>query len=272
MQNYSQTLESLLISNRRLLWALVKRDLRARYAGSGLGVFWSVIHPLIMLVLYIIVFSTLVRGATLQVRGIVAGYAVFLIPALIAWNWFYESLIGATGSITGNANLIKKVVFPSAILPAINIVAGIIPFIVTMLIFLVFAWFMAGFSMISIVYLPLLVILEMALIIGPAYLFASLNVMLRDTSQFLIAALQFLFWGTPIVYTPEALTVPFPWLACWFDINPFAHLVGAFREVIIAHRPPMLGSVLYIAIVSVIMYHAGRTLFMRSRSHFPDEV
>ncbi|MEI7633052.1 MAG: ABC transporter permease [bacterium] len=268
----NQTLESQLISNRRLLWVLVARDLRARYAGSGLGIFWSVVHPLIMLVLYIIVFSTLMRGSALRVHGVVAGYAVFLIPALIAWNWFYESLIGAAGSITGNANLIKKVVFPSAILPSINIVAGAIPFAVTMALFLVFAWFMAGFSIVSVIYLPLLILLETALIIGPAYLFASLNVMLRDTSQFLIAALQFLFWGTPIVYTPEALTVPFPWLACWFDINPFAHLAGAYRDVIIVHRTPMLGSILYIAIVAIISYHAGRTLFLRSRSHFPDEV
>ena len=272
MHEGPHSIETQLAANRRLLWTLVVRDLRARYAGSGLGIFWSVIHPLIMLFLYIVVFSTLMKGSGPSVGGVVTSYAVFLLPALMSWNWLYESLQGASTSITGNASLIKKVVFPSAILPAVSMVAGAIPFAVTMAIFLVFACIVAGFSLVTLAWLPAVVALQVALMAGPAYLLAALNVLIRDTAQLLTAVLQFLFWGTPIVYAPDVLTRSFPWARYWFDLNPVAHLVGAYRDVIIAHRHPQVGSVAYILIVSVITYHFGRALFHRSRRHFPDEV
>lgn len=248
------------------------RDLRARYVGSTLGLFWSIIHPLIILFLYILVFSTLVRGVATGAGGQVASYAVYLCPAILAWNWFNESLIIACTSMTGNATLIKKIVFPVAILPVTGILTGLVPFLAAIVVFLGFAACVKAFHPITLLYLPLVMILQGLLVIGPAYLLAALNVFVRDTAQFLTAALQFLFWGTPIVYMEETLTKPFPWLKFWFDLNPVAHLVAAYRDAIIWHRAPSVGSVIYLLIFSLLSYQAGRTLFIRGRGHFPDEV
>jgi ABC-type polysaccharide/polyol phosphate export permease len=266
-------MESELARNARLMWAFVTRDLRARYAGSALGLFWSIIHPLIMLCLYIAVFSTLVpRGGKLIVKGTVAEYAVFLCPAILAWNWFNESLVGACSAVTGNGSLIRKVVFPAAILPPVNLIAGLLPFAIAMLVFLGFVALVGAFSLKTLLYLPVVVALQFSLLVGPAYLLAALNVFLRDTAQIVVALLQFLFWGSPIVYPEDTLTRPLPWIHWWFDINPVARLMDAYRDVIIGHTAPSLGTVAYLAILSILAYHVGRAVFQRSRRHFPDEV
>ncbi len=267
-----QPFETQILSNRRLLRAFVIRDLRSRYVGSALGVMWSVIHPLLILGLYILVFSTLVRGGGFQVHGRIAGYALFLCPAIVAWSWFSESLVQACSAVTGNGNLIKKIVFPAAILPLAPAVGGMLPFVVSMGAVLVYAGVTAGLSPVALIWLPVVAALQFALVAGPAFLLSALNVFLRDTSQMVAAGLQFLFWGTPIVYTPETLTVPFPWIKIWFDINPAAHLVGAYRDIIVSGRAPNAGSLLYLAATAVLGYHAGRTVFVRSRRHFADEV
>ncbi|MBX7246418.1 MAG: ABC transporter permease [Candidatus Sumerlaeaceae bacterium] len=269
----SAPIEREVARNRHLMAAFVSREMRTRYAGSTFGAFWSVIHPLIMLFLYIMVFSTLMpRGASVSVRDHVATYAIFLCPAILAWNWFNESLAGACGSVTNNASLIRKVAFPASILPLTGILSAAIPFLVAMVLFMVFVVFRGAFGFGTLIWLPFVCMMQLGLMVGLAYALAALNVAIRDTSQFLVAGLQFLFWGTPIVYQQEQITRVFPAARWWFEINPVAHLMGAYRDAIIAHRHPQLESVLYVGLVSIIFYHAGRTLFMRGRRVFADEV
>lgn len=264
--------EAHIFENWRLLRSFISRDLRSRYAGSSLGVFWSIVHPLVMLVLYIVVFSTLVRGGRFNVRGQIADYALFLCPALLAWNWVLESCMGSASSITSNGTLIKKVVFPASILPLAPVLAGLLPFCAAMGIFMIFVMLKGAFHPATLIYLPFVTFLQLIFLIGPAYLFSALNVFVRDTVQVLQAALQILFWATPIVYTQESLLQPYPFLKIWFDLNPIAHLVNAYRLAIIASSPPPLQSVVYLLVFSLVSYHAGRTVFVRSRAHFPDEV
>lgn len=258
--------------HRRLLASFVRRDLRLRYAGSALGAAWAIIHPLTVLALYIVVFSTLVRGGGFAVHGRVAGYALFLCPALLAWNWTLESLIGACGSVTGNGMLIKKLVFPSAILPLAPVASGLLPFGASMAAFLIYAALTAGLSFKAMLWLPVLVVLQAALLAGLAYGLATLNVFLRDTQQMVTAGLQFVFWATPIVYTPESLTGPYPWTATWFQLNPMAWLVSAYRDVLVAGQAPDRVGLAYVAMVATVAYHVGRTMFLRGRKHFADEV
>jgi ABC-type polysaccharide/polyol phosphate export permease len=264
--------EAHVVQNRRLIWAFVQRELRSRYAGSFLGVFWSIIHPVVLLLLYILVFSSLTRGVNVTVGGRVAGYAVFLCPAVLAWNWLHESLVASCTSISGNATLVKKVVFPVAILPLVSILVGIIPYVVAITVFMVFLAFMGGFSAMTLLLLPPVILLQILFLIGPAYILASLNVFVRDTAQFVLAAMQFLFWGTPIVYSAETLEKPFPWIKWWFDLNPIHHLMEAYRAVIISSTLPAPGSIIYLLILSIVSYQAGKVLFIRGRRHFPDEV
>jgi lipopolysaccharide transport system permease protein len=265
-------IEREIAANRGLLLSFVVRELRARYAGSAMGVFWAVVHPLILLLLYIAVFSTLTRGATVSVRGHAANYAIFLCPALLAWNWMNESLLGACQSVTGNAALIRRVAFPVGILPAASLVAGLVPFATAMLLFLVFAATVGAFHPVSLLLLPPLALLQIALMMGPAYLLASLNVAVRDTAQILMAGLQVLFWSSPIVYEQQTLESSLPWTRWWFNVNPVAHLMAAYRDVIVAHRIPAAGRLLYLLVLAVILHDAGRRVFQHARRRFADDV
>ena len=266
------TIERELAANHCLLLSFVARELRARYAGSAMGVFWAVIHPLILLLLYIAVFSTLTRGATVSVGGHAANYAVFLCPALLAWNWLNESLLGACQSVTGNATLIRRVTFPVGILPAASLLAGLLPFAVAMLLFLVFAAAVGAFHPVSLLLLPPVVVLQTALMMGPAYLLASLNVAVRDTAQILMAGLQVLFWSSPIVYEQKTLEAALPWTRWWFEFNPVAHLMAVYRDVIVAHRFPSAGRLLYLLVIALILHDAGRRIFQHARRRFADDV
>lgn len=266
-------LEQEIVTHRRLLALFVRRELKARYAGSLLGIFWSVIHPIIMLTLYIIVFSALVpRSGRLPFRSATAEYAIFLCPALIAWNWFHEALMGAVQSIVAHAALIRKTVFPVAILPCVSVLASALGFVVAMGAFLVFLVVSGHGSWAVLVWLPFLAILQVLLMLGPAFLFATLHVFLRDTAQVVFAALQILFWATPIVYPAEVLTNISPLFQWWFRINPLARLVDAYRQVIIMGTAPDTESLVYLAIVVILLYHTGRFAFERARTRFVDEV
>jgi ABC-type polysaccharide/polyol phosphate export permease len=268
----SKSLEREIWVNRGIIRSFVRRELRSRFAGSALGVFWSVIQPLLILLLYIIVFSTLTRGGNFSVRGHIVSYALFLCPAILAWNWFSESLLGACSSITHNSTLIKKVHFPAGVLPLSALITGLVPFVATMLVFLVFALWAGGVPYRLWLLLPPVMCLQFALMIGLAYLLAALNVFLRDTIHVLTALIQFLFWGSPIVYSQETLTSNLPWTRIWFAINPIAHLMDVYRDILLAGRLPSPGSILYLLFVSIIAYQAGKALFTRGRRFFPDEV
>lgn len=265
-------IESQLWANRRLLRTFVVRELRARYAGSSLGVFWSVIHPVVVLGLYIVVFSTLVRGGRFEVQGHPVSYAVFLCPALLAWNWFNEAMMGGASAIVGNGGLIKKVVFPSGILPSVPLLAGLVPFVVAFAVFLVFAAFVGAFHWRSLPWLGVALLIQAALMVGPAYLLASVQVFARDTAQLLVALLQFLFWGTPIVYTEEIVVRAFPWAQAWYSINPMAHLVTVYRNAVILREGPPAASAAYLLLLAAALYACGRVVFTRTRRLFPDEV
>jgi ABC-type polysaccharide/polyol phosphate export permease len=266
-------LERELLQQRRLLSLFVRRELRGRYAGSLLGIFWSVIHPLVMLALYIIVFSTLVpRSGRLPFRSATAEYAVFLCPALIAWNWLHEGILGACGSIVANAPLIRKTVFPVGILPTVSVVASATGFVVAMLAFVIFLAAAGLASWNLLLWLPLLAILQLVFLLGPAYVFATLNVFLRDTNQVLFAVLQVLFWATPIVYPAEVIakhSAVFEW---WYRLNPVARFVDCYRQVIILGKAPDAESLIYLSIVAILLYYGGRTAFERARGRFADEV
>ncbi|MCX7626341.1 MAG: ABC transporter permease [Candidatus Sumerlaeaceae bacterium] len=266
-------IEQEVVIHSRLLALFVRRELKARYAGSLLGIFWSVIHPIIMLSLYIIVFSALVpRSGRLPFRSATAEYAVFLCPALIAWNWFHEALMGACHSVVAHAALIRKTVFPVAILPCVSIAASALGFVVGMMAFLVFLILVGYGNWLVLLWLPILAVLQALLMLGPAFLFATLHVFLRDTAQVVLAALQILFWATPIVYPSEVLTKVSPVFEWWFRINPVARLVDAYRQVIIIRTAPDPEALIYLVIVVILLYHAGRSAFERARTRFVDEV
>jgi ABC-2 type transport system permease protein len=216
--------------SRELLVSMVRTELKVRYKNSVLGFAWSLLNPILYLVVFYVAFD-LILGA-----GIPA-FPLFLLSGLLIWNLYSAGLGAATGSIVGNAGLLKKVAFPREILPLAAIGAALVHFFLQSLVLagalLVARWDIAW------AFLPLLPLALVALLLftaGLGILLGSINVYLRDTAHFLELALLAWFWMTPIVYGFETIQNHAKWAVKVYMLNPVIPIVLVFQRAIYA-RP-----------------------------------
>lgn len=280
-------MEQTIISNRGLLWMMTRRELKARYTGSVLGLFWTVIHPLIMLAIYVTVIGFFLGGGRYGQDEGLGGrewFAIFLCCGLLPWNWISESLQSSSTAITGNAPLIQRAVFPTMILPLLSMTVATIGFLISFGIFLLI---LGGFALAGAenylgpqaLALPLVFVAQLGFLAGWCYLIASLNVFFRDVAQILNAGLAIGFWATPIVYPARVVLekVDLPeWLRSGFAVfdtlNPASHLVGLYHSCVAFGEWPNLWSFAYLGLWGAVGYVAGKYIFTRSQHHFADVV
>ena len=183
-----------LVGYRELLGNLVRKELKVKYKNSALGFAWSLLNPLMMMVVYTIVFQ-IVLGTDIPY------FPIYLLSALLAWNLFSGTLAGATNSITGNHTLVNKVYFPREILPLSNLGANCVHYVLQSVVLLTaIAIFPVKFDLawlwMVIPALIVLLIFTSALAIG----LSAINVYARDTQHILEIVLMAWVWMTPIVY------------------------------------------------------------------------
>lgn len=247
---------------RDLLRELVARDIKLRYRGSMLGILWTLLNPLAELLVLMFVF-----GVIIQVN--IPNYSAYLFTGLIVYGWFQTSVNFATGAIVNNRELVRRPGVPVVVLPMVTVVSNLVHFVLSLPI-------LAGLLIAehvpltaTVLALPLLIVLEFLLILAFAYPVAVVHVWFRDTQHVLRIALQLLFYLTPIFY--ETTTVPQS-LQWFYRINPLAHLVDAYRAVLMRGELPSAGSVAYMTAVSLMLLVAGVTWFRRASFRFADEL
>jgi lipopolysaccharide transport system permease protein len=267
---------------RGLIQSLVARELKARYRGSALGVFWSFINPLLLLLVYTVVFSYFV-GARADVRP----YALFLCCGLLPWTWFASSLNESANSLVAGGNLIKKVLFPAEVLPIVSVLTNMVQFLLALPILAGFLIYYANVGVAGpdgvigpprvalhaaeLVWLPLVVLVQLVLTTGLALVLSALTVHFRDVRDILTNLLTFCFFATPIIYpwfsAPERLK---PWL----NLNPFTHLAISYQEILF-HPENAFGHMkwlLALSVVSIVVFLAGYWLFDRLRDSLAEVV
>lgn len=195
-------------THREFFWLLVRRDLKVRYAGSTLGSLWNLIHPLIMIAIYMAIFSSLMGQARAQASGASTGfvdygtltYGVHLCAGLLPWLVFSDVLMRSTGTLVENASFLKKVSFPPIVLFTSALFNALLIYGTGFVGFVALLWAMGKAVPLAalggLVLMALLGILAM----GLGLIFAGLNVFIRDTAQVISILLQLLFWFNPIVY------------------------------------------------------------------------
>jgi ABC-type polysaccharide/polyol phosphate export permease len=264
---------------RGLIQSLVARELKARYRGSALGLFWSFGNPLLLLLIYTAVFQTFVSA-----RGDVQPYALFLCCGLLPWTWFASSLNESTSSLVTGGNLIKKVLFPAEVLPIVSVLANMVQFLIGLPILAAFLIYYAYFvpaadpaapplvalHAAELVWLPVVIAVQLVLTTGLALIFSALAAHFRDIKDILANVLTFWFFATPVVY-PIASQ---PKLKVWLDLNPMTHLVVSYQEILF-HPENAFGHLkwlLALAAVSVVVFLAGYWLFDRLRDSLAEVV
>lgn len=195
-----------LVRARPLLWLLVQREFRARYAGSTLGVLWNLIHPVVLVAVYVVVFSR-IMGAKLG--GGTGAYVVHLCAGIVPWLFFQEVLTRSTAALVDNASFLKKMAVPDEILYLGVFVTSLMTHLVSLTALAVLLGIFGDAGLLqsvarAIYAVPVMLALG-ALALGLGMVLSVMNLLVRDVGQMVGIGLQFAFWSLPIVYIPGAL-------------------------------------------------------------------
>jgi lipopolysaccharide transport system permease protein len=253
---------------RGLIWSLVARDLKARYRGSVLGFFWTFVNPLLLLLVYSFVFTTIMPNNVPGVRP----YALFMFCGILPWNWFASSLMEASGSLVSGGNLIKKVLFPAEILPIVSVLANMVHYCLGLLILIAF---LIGYrhwpDPAGLLWFPVVVLVQLVFTTALALFLAALTVHYRDIRDLLSNLLMFWFFATPIIYPWQDDHVKqYKWL---FDLNPFTHIAVSYQEILFFPGPVGHARwLLALGAASIVMFLAAYWFFDRLRDSFAEAV
>jgi lipopolysaccharide transport system permease protein len=256
--------------HRNLLGQFVRRDIEGRYRGSYLGIVWSMLLPLFMLIIYTLVFSVIFKSQwQTSNQGNQAEFAVIIFAGLIAFNVFSECISRAPSLIIGNVNYVKKVVFPLEILPATSLGTALFHAIISIVILTIGSITLLGRFSATLVLVPLATLPLIWLCLGLGWFLASLGVYLRDTAYAVSIVTQVLFFLSAVFYpvaaVPESLR-PFMYL------NPLTTIIEGYRQVLIWNSPLEWKPWLVVTIASACITLLGYTWFMKTKSGFADVI
>jgi len=249
-----------------LLKEMVLRDLRSRYAGSGLGILWAFASPVLWMLVYTIFFSGILRVPS------PAGYASFpefLLAGLLPWMAVQEGVSRSATALTDNAAMVKKTVFPIETLVLSAVLAAVANQLIA---FAVFAVYLAIIGHLALPWVLLVVpalAVQIALTFGLGCFVATAATFVRDAVPLVGIGLTVLFYATPVVYPAELVPDRLRFLV---QANPFAHLTSWYRDAFTLHRMPEAGSILFTALFAAAVLAAGVSLFRRARPHFADLI
>lgn len=255
-------------NQRNLIRQLVGREIKGRYAGSSIGIYWSIINPLIILAVYTYVFSVILKVRLGDEPGI-TNFALYLFCGFLAWNGFQEIVQRSTTVILDNALLIKNLSFPSkALLVSIGI-NSIINEMIGIGILVIAGKIMLGFFPKYICFLIPLLFLELLFGLGLGFIFSTLHVFFRDTAQFVGVFLLIWMFGTPLFYPEGMIPQGFKFL---IDINPMAYLVRMFREICLRNMFPNLNDVIIFSVISITVLLIGYYIYTKKFYNFIDQL
>lgn len=246
---------------RSLLWALVTRHLAIRYRGSVLGFFWSLLNPLCLMLVYSLVFKYYVRLPGVE------HYSIFMFTGLLPWLWLTSSLSESTSSIVGSGHLITKSMFPAHILPLVPVVTNGINLLLSLPLLFIFMWFGGVPFHWTLIFVPVLLLIQFITLQGIGVLLSSLNVYYRDIQHILGNALTFVFFLCPILYTPQTVPDKFQFSLLY---NPFAQLTMGYHALIIDGVLPSLFSISFMVGFMLLTVISGYWVFSRNHESFAE--
>lgn len=258
---------------RALLYYLVVRELRARYKNSVLGFLWSLLNPLLMMLVFTVVFSLLNPNSSVERP------AIYILCGLLPWNYFSAGVMTSIGSIVGNSNLVKKAYFPREVLPISSVLAQLVNFLLAFVVlFVLLLIFQTNFSP-RLWMLPFVILLQTSFIIGVALLLSAVNVYYRDTMMIMDVVILAWFFLTPVFYPLDILPRSYEWFGLEWNVhrlmyilNPMASLINTYRDLLYLGAYTEWDFLLRTAVTSVGMMLVGYWLFIRLSGSFGEEI
>lgn len=257
---------------RHLLWEFLRRDLQARYVGSVMGFFWSVINPLILLGIYTAVFGLIFK----QNNEIFPGreprtidFAFYIFCGLLPWYAFQEALIRCTTCIVDNGHLIKQVRFPAKVLPAYVILSGVVNQLIGTVIFVIVLILCQRPIHCTFLAYPFVLVLQIVFMFGMGLLFATLNTYIRDIAPLVSTGTMILMWASPMFYRHDVIPAS---LLPIIDSNPITYLISIHHEIILFGNWPSWPCWMVFGAITAGVFLLGYWTFTRCYREFADLI
>lgn len=253
--------------HRQLIRQMAWREVIGRYKGSIMGLFWSFIHPVLMLAVYTFVFSIVFKAKWGGEEESKAAFALLLFVGLIVHGLLAEVLNRAPSLILSNVNYVKKVVFPLEILPVISLVSALFHSLISLAVLLLAFLAINGYLPWTIIFIPIVLLPLITLILGLAWILAALGVFIRDIGQSIGIITTMMLFMAPVFFPLSALPVKYhPYILA----NPLTFIIEQSREVLIfGHLPNWSGLAIFMGIAITIVW-LGYSLFQKTRKGFAD--
>ena len=255
-------------SHRSLLWDFVQFDLKQRYTGGSLGFFWTVVTPLLELVTYTFVFHGLL-GIRFEEQSGWTHYALYLFCGMVTWLSFSDGLSQAGISLTNNGHLIKKIHFPTLLLPTHVVLSAVINQVIRTLILVLAVLLFTQEIAWTVVLVPFVMLLQLILTLGVGLLLSVGTVYFRDMNHWVNASLLLLMFLTPVVYPAAVYPRQYSLL---LQLNPLAHLVGVYRELLLNGALPHPHSIIIVMVTSCVSLLIGYSVFHHHQRRLADVV
>jgi len=253
--------------NRQLIVQMTRRDVVGRYRGSAMGILWSFFNPVLMLAVYTFVFSVVFKARWAGGSDSKTEFSLVLFAGLLVFNLFSECVNRAPGLILGNANYVKKVVFPLEILPVVSLGSSAFHFLISLVVWLTFYLLFFGLPPLTILQLPLVVLPLVLMTMGFSWFLASLGVYLRDVAQVIGVITTVLLFLSPIFYPIMALPEEYRPV---MQISPLTFVVEQARDVMIWGKGMEWAGWGVSVCISMLVAWLGFAWFQKTRKGFAD--
>jgi len=253
--------------NRELIWQLTKREVVGRYRGTFLGSLWSILDPIVMLIVYTIVFRMIFDRYWYSKTETIAEFAVILFSGLMVFNLFRENINGAPAMILKNVSFVKKVAFPLEILPCVSSLNALFHLGISWIILLVIYFVIHGNIHFTAVYTPLILIPLVLLTFGLTLFLASLGVFLRDIKHVIGMFVMATLFLSAIFYPIDVIPAEYRTL---FYLNPVAFTVDQFRSAVVLGKTPDWQWLAFHFSTSLAFMWLGLFWFQKTRKGFSD--
>lgn len=249
-----------LVEYRELIRNLVVRDLKIRYRSSVIGFLWCLANPLLMMVVFTVVFTVLLRSSTVD------NFPVFILIGILAWNLHSTATMAGIASVVNNANLIQKVYFPREVLPISVVLSNTVNFIFALVVLFAMLFVFRIHLSYTVAYLPLILFMQVLFTIGIALALSAINVFFRDMAIIMETLMLAWFFLTPIFYRVQDLFPDYARMMYW--LNPVASFISSYRIILFTGGAPGLDFLFRIFITSVVVFLIGYLIFARGSRYF----
>ncbi len=258
---------------RELIMNLTVRDLKARYKNSVLGIGWSLFNPLLMMLVFTVVYAVMLGQSNRH------DYPAFILAGLLPWNFFSAAIMGSTSSIVGNSHLIKKVYFPREVLPISILLSNLVNFLIAIPVYVVLAALLGNHLTWWVVWLPAVLIVQMIFALGVSFVLSAINAFYRDVQQIMEVVILAWFFLTPVIWDVNMLPVTkvvagieLPIQRLTYILNPMASIIAAYRDILYYGQPIGADFFARTAVTAIIILLIGFAIFHRLSGRFAEEI